>query len=89
MKEPLEYLDRKALQLQIMRNIERAVMNLHGNNELHRFWKTSRNWLKVQMFLNACSSKAGSTSSTQQCMFLGVEPDGKSFYDMLEGVDNE
>lgn len=92
MREPLEYLSRKELQLNIMRNIEQKLLEStkvedydeEGNLDIKCWWENMPNWVKVQTFLNGNSSKAGSTSSTQQCIFLGVKPDGKSFYDMIE-----
>jgi hypothetical protein len=72
--EPLNYLNRKELMLNIMNNIEREILNLHHNSALRRKWERIPNWAKVQMFLNGNTSKAGSTSSTEQCRFLGVNP---------------
>lgn len=88
-EEPLEYLSRKELQLRIMQNIEIKVLqkgefededDIVENVELKHWWNLMPNWVKVQTFLNHNTYKAGSTSSTQQCRFLGVDPDGKSFF---------
>lgn len=89
-EEPLGYLTRKELQLNIMRNIERKILedcsveeyDSQGNLELKYWWEGMPNWVKVQTFLNGNSCKAGSGSSTEQCRFLGVDPDGKTFRDM-------
>jgi len=95
--EPLEYLDRKQLQLNIMRNIEQKILedcsvedcDSKGNLELKCWCENTPNWVKVQTFLNGNSKKAGSGSSTDQCIFLGVNPGGKSFYDMLQQSEPE
>ena len=97
MEEPLGYLSRKELELNIMRNIERKILedcsvedyDSKGNLELKWWWENTPNWVKVQTFLNGNSKKAGSTSSAEQCLFLGVQPDGKSFYDILEPSQSE
>ena len=87
-EEPLSYLSRKELQLNIMRNIERKILQKGEfedederveNIELKCWWRNTPNWAKVQTFLNGSSHKAGSTSSTAQCRFIGVDPDGKTF----------
>ena len=74
MKEPLNYLNRKDLMLNIMNNIDREILNLHHNSQLRRQWEGIPNWAKVQRFLNGNTIKAGSTSSAEQCMFLGIDP---------------
>lgn len=88
--EPLAYLSRKELQLNIMRNIERKILadtrveeyDNEDNLELKHWWSSTPNWHKVQIFINGDSKKAGRNSSVEQCLFLGVDPNGKSFYDM-------
>ena len=89
--DELYYLERKELMLNVMRNIERKILedcsveeyDSKGNLELKYWWESMPNWVKVQTFLNGNTSKAGSTSSIKQCRFIGVKPDGKSFYDMI------
>lgn len=89
--DELYYLERKKLMLNIMRNIERKVLedcsveeyDSKGNLELKCWWENNPNWVKVQTFLNGNTSRAGSTSSIKQCKFLGVNPAGESFYDMI------
>jgi hypothetical protein len=80
-EEPLEYLSRKELQLKIMQNIEREIMNMSPTSKLRCWWERSSNWVKVQKFLNGNTVKAGSTSSTAQCLFIGIDPDGDTFYE--------
>ncbi len=77
--EPLEYLSRKELQLNIMRNLENEVKQLHKRNAFRMWWDGSRNWIRVQTILNGNTLKAGSTSSAEQCRFMGVDPDGYTF----------
>ena len=75
MSEPLEYLNRVELQLNIMKNIEREIMRLSKNAMLRSWWEMSPNWVRVQAFLNWNTRKAGSTSSGEQCVFIGLDPD--------------
>ncbi len=90
--DTLDYLDRKELMLNTMRNIERKILedcrveeyDSEGNLEIKLWWESMPNWVKVQTFLNGNTLKAGSGSSTEQCKYLGVKPNGKSFYDMLK-----
>ena len=84
-EEPLECYSRKELQLNIMRNIEREILSCGHNSKIRIWWENVPNWAKVQKYLNGNTCKGGSTSSTQQCLFLGVRPDGRSFYG--EGTD--
>jgi len=89
-QNPLEYLNREELLLNIMRNIEHKInedcrvenYDSDGNLDIKFWWANTPNWVKVQTFINNGTSKAGSTSSIRQCNCIGVEPEGKSFYDM-------
>lgn len=78
-EEPLAFMSREELQLRIMQNIEFEVSKLDKRNAFRRWWDYSRNWERVQAIINGNTSKAGSTSSAQQCRFMGVDPDGRSF----------
>jgi|WetSurMetagenome_2_1015567.scaffolds.fasta_scaffold01346_14 hypothetical protein len=80
MEEPLEYMTRSELQLNIMRNIERKVNELPKRNSFRWWWDNSKNWIRVQELLNMNTKKAGSTSSTAQCRFIGTNPDGYTFF---------
>lgn len=80
MDEPLEYMSRAELQLNIMRNIERKVQTLSKNNRFRVWWDNTKNWVRVQELLNMNTTKAGSTSSGAQCRFIGADPDGTTFY---------
>lgn len=80
MEDPLKYLSRKELLLNVMQNIERSINHLHKNNPLKRAWGMYPNWAKCQKYLNNGTTKAGSTSSLHMCKFIGVDPDGKSFF---------
>lgn len=79
MSEPLSYMSRAELQLNIMQNIEREIMRLGKRNTVRWWWEHSKNWVKVQAILNGNTRCAGSTSSAQQCQFIGAEPDGDTF----------
>ncbi len=74
-EEPLGYLDRKKLQLNILKNIEQRIFENEENSELESWWNSSSNWVKVQTFINGRSKKAGSTSSIAQCRYIGIDPD--------------
>lgn len=78
--EPLGYLDRADLQLKIMQNIEREIMGMGPTSKLRYWWEAVPNWVRVQTFLNGNTRKAGSTSSTAQCVFIGADPDGNTFF---------
>lgn len=80
MEEPLGYLSRAELELRFMKNIELAIQKMGKTSHLRHWWDNHPNWVRVQKFMNNNTHKAGSTSSTQQCIFMGVDPDGKSFY---------
>lgn len=74
MSEALDYIGRAELQLTILKNIERELLLLNRNNRLRMFWEISPNWVRVQAFINRGTGKAGSTSSAQQCGFIGLDP---------------
>jgi hypothetical protein len=78
MNEPLDYLDRAKLQATILKNIEREIMQLNKANKLRAFWEMSPNWVRVQAFINGNTRKAGSTSSAEQCEFIGLDPDSRT-----------
>ena len=82
--EPLAHLDRAELQLKIMRNIEHKVMALPKRNGFRFWWDSNRNWARVQELINNNTSKAGSVSSAQQCAFMGVNPEGRSFFESAQ-----
>ena len=78
-EDPLAFMSREELQLRIMQNIEFEVSQLDKRNAFRRWWDSSRNWTRVQAIINGGTSKAGATSSAQQCRFMRVDPDGRSF----------
>lgn len=78
MSEPLDYMDRAELQLNIMRNIEREILRCGKSSILRRWWEMSPNWVRVQAFLNGNTQKAGSMSSGQQSKFIGLDPDSRT-----------
>jgi hypothetical protein len=80
MDEPLDYMSRAELQLNIMCNIERKVKELPKRNGFRWWWDNTKNWVRVQELLNMNTRKAGSTSSTVQCRFIGADPAGNTFY---------
>ena len=77
--EPLGFISRADLQLNVMVNLERLIKRLSKNNSLRYWWDHSKNWVRVQAILNGNTLKAGSTSSAAQCQFIGVDPDGDTF----------
>jgi hypothetical protein len=82
--EPLEKIPRDKLQLMIMQNIETAIKDLPKRNQFRWWWEHTVNWVKVQRFINNSTNKAGSTSSGQQCIFIGIHPDKYSVFDLME-----
>lgn len=65
--------------LGIMRNIEQNIERLDR--------KSTFNWTLVKKYLLSHTKKAGSTSSNLMCEYMGVNPNGFSFYDDdAEGV---
>lgn len=61
-----------AFQLGIIRSIERDMSA--------RKRKATQNWKLVQDYLLGHTSHGGSTSCYQHCHFLGVDPEGYSFW---------
>lgn len=59
-------------QLGIMRNVEREMPN--------RKRKMVQNWKLVQDYLLGCTSHGGSTSCYQHCHWMGVDPEGYTFW---------
>lgn len=59
-------------QLGIMRNIEREMPS--------RKRGATPNWKMVQNYILGNTSHGGSTSCRQHCYFLGVDPEGYSFW---------
>lgn len=77
--EPLADRSRAELQLNILQNMERLVMQYPKRNAIRLWWEHTFNWVKVQALITGNTSKGGSTSSAQQCRFIGADPDGYSF----------
>lgn len=65
--------NKKEFQLSVMQNIERGMPVAKR--------KRTMNWALVQEYLLQQTSRGGSTSSRVHCRWMGVEPDGYSFYD--------
>jgi hypothetical protein len=59
-------------QLGIMRNVEREISK--------RQRKHFQNWQLVRRYLLGHTSHGGSTSCFQHCHYLGVDPEGYSFW---------
>jgi len=59
--------------LGVMRNIEQ---NMPKNRR-----KSSLNWVLVKEYLLSHTNKGGSTSSIFMCKYLGIDPDGFTFFE--------
>jgi hypothetical protein len=59
-------------QLGIMRNVERELSRQKR--------RRTPNWLLVRDYLLGHTSHGGSTSCFQHCHYLGVDPEGYSFW---------
>jgi hypothetical protein len=96
MGNPLSYLNEKDLLLNILKNIEHKIMEstmidaydddeecqeIEGNLDIKFWFENTDNWVKVKTFITARSSKGGSTSAHQMCDFLGIKPNGKTFFE--------
>ena len=66
-------LNSKNYQLKMLQNIERTFLS----KALRK--RTQNVWL-VQSFLTSFTSKGGSTSSFAHCDFLGIDPNGYTFF---------
>ena len=64
-----------AFQLGIMRNVEREILKAKR--------KRTTNWVLVKDYLLGCTSKGGSTSCYTHCLWMGVDPNGYTFYTNL------
>lgn len=87
-EDPLNYLSRKELLLNILKNIQIEINadcaiekgDSSGNLELKHWWDNAQNWIKVKTFITDNTMRAGSTSARKMCQFLGINPSGKSFF---------
>ena len=77
--EPLGFMSRAELQLNVMCNVERLIKRLPKNNIMRCWWDYSKNWARVQAILKGDIIKAGSTASAAQCQFIGADPEGDTF----------
>ena len=68
-------IDSKTIQLNFLRNIERELLSHGGKSVARNRWLKSPNWKKVKDYLMNGTSTGGKTSATEQCLFLGIEPD--------------
>lgn len=59
-------------QLGIMRNVEHEIAK--------RKRKATPNWVLVQEYMLGNTSKGGSTSCCIHCRWMGVDPDGYTFW---------
>lgn len=76
MKSSIENADSKEWQLGVLRNIERLMPKAHR--------KRNYNWAIVRDYLLQHTRKGGRTSAHMHCDWLGIDPDGFSFYDTVE-----
>ena len=86
--DQLQHMTRANILLNVMRNIEIEVSHLPKNNSFRRLWDSSTNWHRVQLFINSNTTKAGSTSSAEQCRFMGVDPSGYTFREVATNAAN-
>ena len=68
--------DKKHLHLCIMRNVERNIPKTVR--------KRKRKWQLVMDYMLGNTSKGGSTSCYFHCKFLGVDPEGYTFWEKKE-----
>lgn len=88
MNNPLDYLDNKKLLLNILKNIEKKILedyrveedNIDGNVDMKCWYKNTPNWGKIMTFITCGTSKGGSTSAHQMCEFLDINSNGKTFF---------
>ena len=62
----------REFQIGILKNIERLMPK---ETRRHK-----PNWVIVMDYLLAHTSRGGSTSAYEHCGYLGIDPDGKTFY---------
>lgn len=65
--------NRREFQLSLMQNIERNMPVAKRKRKMK--------WVLVQEYLLQQTPRGGSTSSCVHCEWMGVDPDGYSFYD--------
>lgn len=75
---PLDCYTDKEIMYNILKNVESIAKELHFNNEFKRWWDMYPNWIRVQRIINRNTSRAGSKSSTLQCLYIGINPESKS-----------
>jgi len=78
--DELSHIPRLELLRKIMQNVEDLI---NHQSYLRHWWERSPNWVKVQAVINNNTSKAGSTSSTRECVNIGINPDGYSTRDIV------
>jgi len=74
MSEPINFNVPKT-QLGVIRN----ALGLMTDEDREFLTKNYPNWVIVRKILTCCTSKGGSTSATQHCKYLGIDPDGHDF----------
>lgn len=87
-EEPLAYLNRRQLEGLVLQNID-TILQQHPYSAFYYDWKSKPNWIKVQQIFNNSTCKAGSTSSYQQCSFIGIDPDAYSIQESHKEQFNE
>ncbi len=71
--DPLAYLSRSELGRKVMQNVQRLIKD--RGIYLEKYWYETPHWSKVQDVLNGNTLAAGSTSSGEECRFIGFKPD--------------
>ena len=66
--------DSREFQLGIMKNVEREISKAER--------RRTPNWALVQDYMLGHTSKGGSASCREHCCWMGVNPDGYSFYSL-------
>jgi hypothetical protein len=69
-------MDKRKFHLRIMQSVQQNIPKTVR--------KRTPNWKLVKDFMLGNTSKGGRTSSILHCVFIGVDPDGFSFWELKE-----
>lgn len=73
MESQIENPESKEWQLGVLKNIEQNIPKTHR--------KEMQNWVIVKNYLTGHTNKGGRTSACIHCEWLGIDPDGYTFYE--------
>lgn len=80
MSKPEIDLNKPSVQMRIIRQ---ALLRMNSRADMIWTVNNRPNWAIVQDILTSHTSKGGSTSAVAHCRWLGIDPDGHAFKDLV------